>query len=116
MFVATVAISVLLAGTVTLAAVRKLSHRTEVVQSYARVGVPEDRLDRLAVVLLAGAAGLLLGLAWAPLGIAAAIGLIAYFVLAIAAHIRADDLTNLPTPAVIELLALAALALRLATA
>ena len=116
MFAATVAISILLAATVTFAAFRKLSHRTEVVRSYARVGVPEDKLDRLAVLLLAGAAGLLLGLAWAPIGIAAAIGLIAYFVLAVAAHVRADDLKNLPTPAAIELLALAALALRLATA
>jgi hypothetical protein len=47
---------------------------------------------------------------------AAYYGLIAYFVLAIAAHIRADDLENLATPAVIELLAVAALVLRLATA
>jgi DoxX-like protein len=116
MLAATVAISILLAAIVTFAALRKLSHRTEVVESYARVGVPEDRLDRLAVILLAGAAGLLIGLAWAPIGIAAAIGLSAYFLLATAAHIRADDLKNLPTPAVIEVLALAALALRLATA
>jgi hypothetical protein len=116
MFAATVAISILLVGTVAFAAFRKLSHRPEVVQSYARVGVPEDKLDQLAVILLAGAAGLLIGLVWAPIGVAAATGLTAYFVLALAAHIRADDLENLATPAVIELLAVAALLLRLATA
>lgn len=74
-----------------------------------------DKLGYLAVILLAGAAGLLAGLLWAPIGIAAASGLIAYFVLAVAAHIRADDVENLPTPAAIELLAVAALVLRLVT-
>jgi hypothetical protein len=116
MFAATIAISILLAGTAAFAAFRKLSHRPEVVQSYARVGVPESKLDHLAVILLAGAGSLLVGLLWAPIGVAAAIGLIAYFVLAMAAHIRFHDLENLPTPAVIELLAVAALVLRLATA
>lgn len=116
MFTATIAISILLAGAVAFAAFRKLSHRPEVVQGYARVGVPEDQLDHLAVTLLAGAAGLLVGLFWAPIGIAAAVGLIAYFVLAVAAHIRYRDLENLPTPAVVEVLAVAALVLRLATA
>jgi hypothetical protein len=116
MFAATIAVSVPLAGTLAYAAIRKLSHRPEIVQSYARVGVPEDRLNFLAVILLMGAAGLLAGLLWAPIGIAAATGVIAYFVLAVAAHIRADDVENLPTPAIIELLAVAALALRLVTA
>ena len=115
MLAASAVVSILLAATLAYAAVRKLSHRPEVVQSYARVDVPEDRLNHLAVILLAGAAGLVVGLFWAPLGIAAAIGVIAYFVLALAAHIRAADLANMPTPAVIELLAIAALVLRLAT-
>ena len=115
MFAATIAVSTLLAAAVAYAALRKLSHRPEVVESYARVGVPEDKLDYLAFILLAGAAGLLAGLLWAPIGLAAAVGLIAYFVLAVAAHVRAHDVENLPTPLVIELLAIAALALRLAT-
>jgi DoxX-like family len=55
----------------------------------------------------------LAGLLWAPIGIAATVGVIAYFVLAIAAHIRAHDIENLPTPLVIELLAVTALVLRL---
>jgi hypothetical protein len=115
MFPATVAVSVLLAGALAYAAIRKLSHRPEVVQSYGRVGVPEDQLNYLAAILLIGAAGLVAGLLWAPIGIAATIGVIAYFVLAAVAHIRADDLENLPTPVAIELLAVAALALRLVT-
>jgi DoxX-like family len=114
-FAATIAVSILLAAAIAYAAVRKLSHRPDVVQSYARVGVPEDKLDALAFILLAGAVGLVAGLVWAPIGIAAAVGLIAYFALAVAAHVRARDVENLPTPVVIELLAVAALVLRLAT-
>lgn len=116
MFAASAVVSTLLSAALVFAAVRKLSHRPEVVASYARVGVPEDRLNHLAVILLAGAAGLLAGLAWAPIGITAAIGLVVYFVIALAAHIRFGDLENLPTPAVIELLAVAALVLRVGSA
>jgi len=115
MFVATAIISVLLAATLAYAAVRKLSHRPEVVGSYVRVGVPEDKLDYLAVVLLTGAVGLVIGLFLAPIGIAAAIGVLCYFTLAVAAHIRADDTENLPTPAAIVLVSVAALVLRLST-
>ena len=102
-------VSVLLAALLVFAAIRKLSHRPEVVATYTRVGVPEERLDLLAWILLAGAAGLLAGLAWQPVGIAAGIGLVVYFLLAIAAHVRAGDLRNLPVPVVMELLAVASL-------
>jgi hypothetical protein len=108
-------VSILLATVLAAAAVRKLSHREAVVASYARVGVPADKLDHLAVILLAGAVGLLLGLLWAPVGVAAAVGVVCYFALAVVAHLRHHDEANLPTPVVIELLALAALGLRVAT-
>jgi hypothetical protein len=114
-FAATVIVSALLAATLSFAAIRKLFHREEVIQTYVRVGVPEDKLDYLAFTLLAGAAGLILGLFWAPIGIAAAIGVICYFVVAVAFHIRADDAEHLPTPLVIALVAAGALVLRLAT-
>lgn len=115
MFAATVIVSLLLAAALAYAAIRKLSHRPEVVETYVRVGVPEDKLDYLALILLAGAAGLILGLLWAPIGVAAAIGLVLYFLAAIGFHIRANDIANLPTPALIELTATAALILRLGT-
>jgi hypothetical protein len=108
-----VAVSILLAALLAFSATRKLSHRPEVVQAYVRAGVPEDKLDYLAVTLLAGAAGLLVGLVWAPLGIAAALALVVYFLVAMAFHIRAGDAEHLPTPLVMALLAAAALALRL---
>ena len=115
MFVATVIVSVLLASLLAYAAIRKLSHQERIVQSYTRVGVPEDKLDYLAVILLTGAAGVILGLFWAPIGVAAAIGVVCYFLAAVVAHVRADDSKNLPTPLLIEGIAAAALVLRLST-
>jgi DoxX-like family len=114
-FVATVLVSALLAVLMSYAAVRKLSHRPEVVASYVRVGVPEERLDLLAVTLLAGAAGLVVGLAWAPLGVTASAAVAAYFLVAIGAHIRSGDLEHIPTPIFMETLAIGATVLRAAT-
>jgi DoxX-like protein len=102
-------VSILLAALLVFTAVRKLSHRPDVVATYTRVGVPEERLDQLAWILLAGAAGLIAGLFWPPIGVAAGIGLVVYFLLAIAAHIRARDARNLPVPVAMELLAIASL-------
>jgi hypothetical protein len=96
-----------------LTAARKLSHRDAVVASYQRVGVPENRLNALATVLLAGAAGLVVGLWWPPVGVAAAVGLVCYFLLAVAAHVRAKDARNLPTPLVFLALACVALGVHL---
>jgi hypothetical protein len=73
-----------------------------------RVSVPPDKLNHLAFILLAGAAGLMAGLLWATIGAAAAAGLVCYFGLALAAHIRADDTKNLPTPILVLALAIAA--------
>lgn len=47
------------------------------------------------MLLLAGAAGLVVGL-W---GVAATAALVAYFLLAIGAHVRAPDTANVPLPA-----------------
>jgi hypothetical protein len=114
-FAAASIMSVLLAALLAYSAVTKLSHEERFVQGYVRVGVPEDKLDYLAIILLAGAAGLVLGLFWAPVGVAATIGVVLYFLAAIASHIRADDTEHLPAPLVIGAIAAATLILRLAT-
>ena len=116
MFTATVIVTILLAALLVATAVRKLGGRAAVVATYARVGVPEHRLGQLAAILLAGAAGLLLGLLWAPLGIAAAAATAGYFLVAIGFHVRARDFGPIATPVVFELLAVAALVLRVLTA
>ena len=107
-------VSILLAALLAFSAVRKLGHRPEVVRTYTRVGVPEDKLDYLAVVLLVGAAGLLLGLLWTPIGIVAAAAVLCYFVVAIGFHVRAHDARNAPAPLAIGLIAAVTLILRLA--
>jgi hypothetical protein len=99
----------------TYSAVRKLSHQPAVVQAYARAGVPEEQLNKLALLLLAASAGLLAGVAWAPLGVAAAAGLVCYFAVAIGFHVRFKDAAHLPTPVTCALMATAVLILRLAT-
>ncbi|HEU0025090.1 MAG TPA: DoxX family protein, partial [Thermoleophilaceae bacterium] len=81
MFAAAAVVSALLAALLAYSAIRKLSHRPAVVRTYTRVGVPEDRLDHLAVILLAGAAGLLVGLLWTPIGLAASAGVVCYFLV-----------------------------------
>ena len=98
----------LTAGLLVFAAVRKLSGRPEVIESYARVGVPATRLPVLAVVLLCGAAGIVGGLVWGPLGIAAGVGLTVYFALALVAHTRHRDLAHAAPPAVLLALSVSA--------
>lgn len=115
MFIATVIVTILLSAALIFTAARKLGHQAQVVETYRRVEVPEERLNYLAIILFAGAAGLLIGLFWAPLGIAASIGLVCYFVLAIVAHIRHRDTKNLPTPVVYLALSITVLALQLAS-
>jgi len=114
MSIAIAAVSLPLAALLVLTALRKLSHRPDVVATYTRVGVPEERLNLLAALLLAGAAGLVAGLFVTPLGVAAAAALVAYFALAIGAHLRARDTANVFMPALYLLLALAALVLHIA--
>lgn len=110
----TTAVSLLLAALLLAVAIRKLTHAPAVVGSYRRVGVAGERLNLLALILAAGAAGLVAGLWWRPLGVAAAAGLVAYFVLAVAAHIRHRDLKPLLTPLAFLALSAAALTLDLA--
>jgi uncharacterized membrane protein YhaH (DUF805 family) len=66
--------------------------RAESVKAVAdRVHVSQRWMLPLGGVLASGAAGLLLGFAVPVLGVAAAIGLVAYFVCAVSAHVRARD-------------------------
>ena len=104
-------VTALLAACMIYAAVRKLSHSEDVVRSYARAGVPEERLNLLAALLLAGAAGLLAGLAWEPFGTVAAAATAVYFAVAVAAHVRAGDAARLGMPLILALLAVAVLVL-----
>jgi hypothetical protein len=83
-----------------------------VLANSAEVGVPEGWLPWLGALKAAGAARLLIGLVWArPIGVAAAIGLVLFFVGAMATHIRAGVLYNLAFPGFYLALALGSLIL-----
>ncbi len=114
MFVVCIIVSVLLALALAGSAMGKLTKNPKIVENLGKVGVPMGWLPRLAAAELAGAVGLLVGLAVAPLGIAAAIGVIGYFVGAVVTHVKAGD-KNIAPPAVLGLVAVAALVLRLVT-
>jgi uncharacterized membrane protein YphA (DoxX/SURF4 family) len=91
MFIAALVVSILLAALMAYSAVGKLTGNKSQLATMEVVGFPADRLWMLATVELVGAAGLIAGLFWWPLGIAAAIGSALYFVSAIVAHLRVKD-------------------------
>lgn len=81
-----------------------------VLANSARVGVPPSWLPMLGGLKLAGGAGLIIGLLGVPLiGIAAAAGLVAFFIGAVVAHLRAGVLYNIAFPAGYLLLSTASL-------
>ena len=83
-----------------------------VLANSAEVGVPRTWLPALGATKLAGAVGLLAGLVGLPaLAIAAAAGLVLYFVGAVATHLRAHVLYNIAFPGAFLCLSAASLAL-----
>ena len=112
MFIAYAVIGVLLALVVLASAYAKLTHNKGVVDGLTGIGVPLGMFPFLASCEIAGAAGLLVGLWYAPLGIAAAIGLVLYFIGAVGAHLRKRDFKGFPNALVVLIFAVAVLSLR----
>ena len=80
-------------------AVADLVRAPFVLATSGEVGVPSAWLPYLGALKAAGAAGLLLGLLGIrPLGIAAAVGLVLFFLGALAAHVRARVFHNIAFP------------------
>jgi hypothetical protein len=77
------------------------------------IGIPLQYFAILAACEFAGAAGLVLGIWWPLLGVAAGVGLVLYFVGAIAAHLRVDDVKGMGPAAFMLVLAAGALTMRL---
>jgi hypothetical protein len=84
---------------------------TVAVANATKVGVPTSWLPMLGTLKTAGALGLLLGLLGVPyIGVAAAIGLVLFFLGAIGTHLHAHEHRFLRTTVGYLLLAAAALA------
>src|SRR3569623_831498 len=106
---ATVIVTILLAALFTFSASIKLLGVAKSLEIRDRLGVKPLQWRLIGVCELAGVAGVLVGLLWSPIGIAAAIGLALLSIGAIAFHLRASDRAADMAPAVIGL-ALAAAA------
>ena len=112
MFIAYAIVGVLLSLLLLMSASAKLTRNPKVVEGMTAVGVPLSMFPFLAGAEIAGAVGLIVGLWIAPLGIAAAIGVVLYFVGAVLTHVRKSDFKGVPTPLVILIASGAVLALR----
>jgi hypothetical protein len=114
MFAAYVIVTLLAAGANAFSATLDFIRFKQVLVNMAKVGVPESSITLFGILKAAGALGLLMGIFFPVIGIAAAIGLILFFVGAIVTHLRAGDF-SVDLPVVFLLLAMAALVLRLET-
>ncbi|NEB80354.1 DoxX family protein [Streptomyces sp. SID14478] len=111
MYAACAVVTVLAAAVYGAAAVANLIGHAYPKAEADRLGVPRSWMPVLGALLGAGALGLLGGLVVPGLGIAAASGLVLYFVGAFGAHVRAGDRRYGPWGCCFGL-AVAALALR----
>jgi hypothetical protein len=116
MGIAYLVITILLAGIVTFSGIGKIRHDPQIVQViHEVVGVPMKYFPLLAACEFSGALGVVLGIWWPVLGVAAGIGLVLYFVGAAVSHLRVGDIKGIGPAAFILAVAAAALALRILT-
>ncbi|HJP78335.1 MAG TPA: DoxX family protein [Pseudonocardiaceae bacterium] len=108
-------VAAVLAALLVAAGLGAIVRAPAVVTNMTRVGVPEKAYLPLALCEFAGAAGLVIGIWWPPLGVAASIGLVLYFVLAIGQHVRTGDVKGSPPAGLLLVMAVAALVVRLAS-
>ena len=114
MFIAYIAVTVLTAAANLFSAGADFVRYKQVAVNMARAGVPESWMTMLGILKAAGALGLLIGVVIPPIGIAAAAGLILFFVGAIITHLR-GHFYSFTLPVSFLTLAVVALVLRLAT-
>ena len=106
-------VTILTAAANTYAAIVDFRRPQWVLDTMTKWGGSHSWLFTLGALKAAGALGLLAGIGLPPIGVVAAIGLVLFFICAIAVVIRARWSSHLPWPATYLLLAMASLALRL---
>lgn len=101
--------SIVLAVTFLLSGVAKLVGVEAIEKSARELGISRRLHVTAALLEIAAAAGLALGLWWLPLRIAAAAGLTAMMAIAVVYHLRANDkAVNTAAPALLGALTLVA--------
>jgi uncharacterized membrane protein YphA (DoxX/SURF4 family) len=116
MQIAYLVITILLAAMAMFSGIGKVRRDPRIVQAiHEVVGVPLKYFPLLAACEFAGALGVVLGIWWPLLGVAAGIGLVIYFVGASVSHLRVGDVKGIGPAAFMLVVAAAALALRILT-
>ena len=109
-------ITILLAAMVAFSGLGKIRRDPRIVRViHEIIGVPLRYFPLLAASEFAGALGVVLGIWWPPLGVAAGIGLVVYFVGAVASHLRVGDVKGIGPAAFMLVVAAAALVMRILT-
>ena len=114
MFTAYMIVTVIAAAANAFSATLDFIRYKRILVNMAKVGESESWLTTLGILKAAGALGLLVGIRVPLIGIAAAIGLVLFFIAAIITHLRGRDY-SFALAIVFLLLALAALVLRAAS-
>jgi hypothetical protein len=113
MHIAYLTVTLAFALMVSFAGIGKLRRGPHLVKViHETLGLPLKYLPFLAACEFAGGAGLVVGIWWPLIGIAAGIGLVLYFVGAIVSHLRVGDVKGVGAAAFMLIVAAAALTLR----
>lgn len=114
MGIAYLVIAILLAAILVFSGLGKLRGDPRIVRViHELVGVPMKYFPLLAACEFAGAMGLVLGIWWPLLGVAAGIGVVLYFVGAIVSHLRVGDVRGIGPAAFLLTMAAGALVTRI---
>ena len=114
MFIAYCVLALVYSAMLTFSGISKLQpHPDAVKMIHEVIGVPMAMFPVLAVMEFAAAAGLLAGIRWARLGVAAAGGAMLYFIGAIVSHLLVGDFAGIGGAVFMLVLASALLALRI---
>ncbi len=98
MFTAYVVVTVIAAIANSYAAANDFIRPKWLLANMAKLGVRESWLPKLGLLKAAGALGVLVGISVPLIGVAAAVGLILFFVGAIITHLRSRDHYSLAMP------------------
>ncbi len=110
MHIAAIVVSILLALALVGSGIQKLRRAPAIATQLGSLGVTPTMLTVLGLLEVAAAAGLIIGIWWIPLALAAATGSVIYFIGAIIAHLRKSDRQLAPAAALL-LLSIATLVL-----
>lgn len=114
MFTAYVVVGSFLAVVLVASTVGKFQRWAQVEANLTAAGVRVEQFRALGLIELAGAIGLIVGIWVEPIGVAAAIGVVVYFLGAVGAHLKMRHYALVP-PASLLVIAVLVLVFRIAS-